>query len=105
MTLQGQPLTGFVERVGDPVPMVAEDGSRHRAEMLLAEALDGVARSGGQGMPVSEVAVTVPAHWRPSVVEALRGAGSKRDWPARPGVRREAALTALRANPGLPTAA
>ena len=102
---QGLTLTGFVERVGDPVPMIAEDGSRHRAEMLLVEALDGVARSAAK-TPVSEVAVAVPAHWRPSVVEALRGAlGSK------PGLARsplvsdaEAALTALRSNPGLPTA-
>ena len=102
---QGLTLTGFVERVGDPVPMIAEDGSKHRAEMLLVEALDGVARSAAKA-PVSEVAVAVPAHWRPSVVEALRGAlGSK------PGLARsplvsdaEAALTALRSNPGLPTA-
>ena len=73
--------------------------------MLLVEALDGVARSAAKA-PVSEVAVAVPAHWRPSVVEALRGAlGSK------PGLARsplvsdaEAALTALRSNPGLPTA-
>ena len=55
---------------------------------------------------MSQVAVAVPAHWRPSAVEALRGAlGSK------PGLARsplvsdaEAALTALRSNPGLPTA-
>ena len=85
--------------------MIAEDGSRHSAEMLLAEALDGVARSAAKA-PVSEVAVAVPAHWRPSAVEALRGAlGGK------PGLARsplvsdaEAALTALRSNPGLPMA-
>ena len=69
---RGVTLTGFVDRVGDPVPMVAQDGSQHRPEMLLAEALDGLARSAANGAPVSEVAVTVPAHWRPPVVDALR---------------------------------
>ena len=36
----GVVLTGFVERVGDPVPLVAEDGSSHRGERVLVEALD-----------------------------------------------------------------
>ncbi len=102
---RGLTLTGFVDRVGDPVPMVAQDGSQHRAEVLLVEALDGVARSAAMA-PVSEVAVTVPAHWRPSMVDALRGA-----LRSKPGLARSplvsdaaAALTALRANPGLPSA-
>ena len=30
-------LTGFVERVGDPIPLVAADGSAHQAERVLAE--------------------------------------------------------------------
>ena len=42
---RGHVLTGFVDRVGDPVPMVAQDGSQHRPELLLVEALDGLARS------------------------------------------------------------
>ncbi len=102
---RGLTLTGFVDRVGDPVPMVAQDGSRHRPEMLLAEALDGVARNAAR-TSVSDVAVAVPAHWRPSMVEALRTA-----LRTKPGLARSplvsdaaAALTALRANPGLPTA-
>src|ERR1700754_1349933 len=103
---RGLTLTGFVDRVGDPVPMVAQDGSRHRPETLLAEALDELARSAANGAPVTEVAVTVPAHWRPSVVDALRTA-----LRSKPGLRRSplvsdatAALTALRSNPGLPSA-
>ncbi|WNG93257.1 Hsp70 family protein [Mycobacterium sp. ITM-2016-00318] len=102
---RGVTLTGFVDRVGDPVPMVAQDGSRHRPEILLVEALDGVARTAAR-TPVSEVAVAVPAHWRPSAVEALRGA-----LRSKPGLARSplvsdatAALTALRSSPGLPTA-
>jgi len=102
---RGVSLTGFVDRVGDPVPMVAQDGSRHRPETLLVEALDGVARAAAKA-PVSEVAVAVPAHWRAPMVEALRGA-----MRSKPGLARSplvsdasAAVTALRSNPGLPTA-
>ena len=32
-------LSGFVERVGDPVPLVAPDGSSHHADQLLVDAL------------------------------------------------------------------
>src|SRR6201747_914061 len=67
----GLVLTGFVERVGDPVPLVASDGSTHRGEVVLAEALDVMARSVGGGAPVT---VAVPAHWGPGVVGALRNA-------------------------------
>jgi actin-like ATPase involved in cell morphogenesis len=101
----GLTLTGFVDRVGDPVPMVAQNGSRHRPELLLAEALDGVARNAAKA-PVSEVAVAVPAHWRASMVEALRAAlRSKPGLTGAPLVSdAAAALTALRSNPGLPSA-
>ena len=103
---QGLTLTGFVDRVGDPVPMVAQDGSQHNPEVLLTEALDGLARSAANGAPVSEVAVTVPAHWRAPVVDSLRTA-----LQSKPGLSRSplvsdatAAVTALRSNPGLPSA-
>ncbi|OBB18651.1 hypothetical protein A5662_05195, partial [Mycobacteriaceae bacterium 1482268.1] len=101
----GVTLTGFVDRVGDPVPMVAEDGSQHRPESLLATALDGAARAAAAA-PVSEVAVAVPAHWRPSMVDALRGALRSKSGLARSPVVSDAAaaLTALRSNPGLPSA-
>ena len=67
----GLPLAGFVERVGDPVPLVAADGSQHRGERVLAEALDVMARAAGGGAPVT---IAVPAHWGPSTVAALQGA-------------------------------
>ncbi len=102
---RGLTLTGFVDRVGDPIPLVAHDGSAHRPEMLLAEALDGVAHNSAV-TAVSDVAVAVPAHWRASMVDALRGA-----LRSKPGLARSplisdaaAAVTALRSNPGLPTA-
>ena len=100
LTLQGQRLTGFVDRVGDPVPLVAPDGSKHRSEVLLADALGAIAHAVTDGAPVSDVTVTVPAHWRASVVDTLR-----RNLRGRLPVISDAtaALTALRANPGLPT--
>ena len=67
----GLVLTGFVERVGDPVPLVASDGSSHRGEVVLVEALDVLARAAGGGSPVT---IAVPAHWGPGVVGALRNA-------------------------------
>ena len=100
LTLQGQRLTGFVDRVGDPVPLIAPDGSKYRSEELLAEALGAMARAVTEGMPVSDVAVTVPAHWRPSVVDTLRR-NLRGGLPVVSDAT--AALTALRANPGLPT--
>jgi hypothetical protein len=82
------------------VPLIAPDGSKHRSEELLADALGAMAHAVTDGMPVSDVAVTVPAHWRASVVDTLR-----RNLRGRLPVVSDAtaALTALRANPGLPT--
>lgn len=101
----GVVLDGFVDRVGDPVPLVAADGSAHRGELVLAEALDAMARTVGGGSPV---AIAVPAHWGPGTVGALRGALRSRPGLAPHGVPAAlipdstAALAALQAAPGLP---
>ena len=101
----GVVLTGFVERVGDPVPLVAEDGSSHRGERVLVEALDAMARTVGGGQPI---AIAVPAHWGPAVIGALRGALRDKPNLAPGGVPAPlipdslAALTSLEAAPGLP---
>ena len=73
-TEPGLVLSGFVERVGDPVPLVAEDGSTHKAERVLVEALDVMANIAGSGQPATEVSIAVPAHWGPALLGALRGA-------------------------------
>ncbi|KUI16267.1 molecular chaperone [Mycobacterium sp. GA-1285] len=102
----GMVLSGFVERVGDPVPLVAADGSPHRGERVLVEALDAMARTVGGGAPV---VIAVPAHWGAATTGALRGA-----LRAAPGLAPEglastlvpdsaAALAALQAAPGLPS--
>jgi Hsp70 protein len=103
---QGLVLTGFVERVGDPVPLVAADGSPHVGERVLVEALDAMARTVGGGAPI---AIAVPAHWGPGTVGALRGALRAKPSLAPNGVPAAlipdsvAALAALQAAPGLPS--
>jgi hypothetical protein len=103
---QGLVLSGFVERVGDPVPLVAADGSPHVGERVLVEALDAMARTVGGGAPI---AIAVPAHWGPATVGALRGALRAKPSLAPNGVPAAlipdsvAALTALQAAPGLPS--
>src|SRR6476619_7968309 len=101
----GMVLSGFVERVGDPVPLVAADGSPHRGERVLVEALGAMARTVGGGAPI---AIAVPAHWGPGTVGALRGALRAKPSLAPDGVPAAlipdsaAAFAALQAAPGLP---
>ncbi len=66
-------LSGFVERVGDPVPLVAADGSPHHADRLLVDALQAMVHAAG-GEPSPDTAIAVPAHWGTSTLWALRNA-------------------------------
>lgn len=108
LTAAGVVLRGFVERVGDPVPLVASDGSAHRGETLTVAALEAMARTADDGRRTGTVVVAVPAHWGPAAVGALRGAlrGSPILSPggAPPLIISDAAaaLAALRSDPGLP---
>ena len=109
LTERGLIITDFVDRVGDPVGIVASDGSTHRGEALLADALRAMlhAVTGGQP-PADPVGVTYPAHWRPSAVDALRNALAaipEFGGPTAAPVVSDAtaALTALQHDPGLPT--
>src|SRR6478752_1057751 len=51
---RGLIVTDFVDRVGDPVPIVAADGSSHRAEILLAQALQSLLSALTGGGPPAE---------------------------------------------------
>ena len=95
---RGLVLTGFVERVGDPVPIVAGDGSAHSGGQLVIDALEALTLAAAPVRP-ERTAVAVPAHWPDSAVDDLR-----RRLPGTPVVSDAvAALTALRAQPGLPS--
>ncbi|NDK92465.1 Hsp70 family protein [Gordonia desulfuricans] len=71
----GVTLAGFVERVGDPVPLTAPDGSAHRPEAVTATAVASVMRTlAPQFRQSPPVVVGYPAHWTAQAVDALRGA-------------------------------
>ena len=99
-------LSGFVERVGDPVPLVAVDGSSHHADQLLVDALQAMVYAAG-GQPSPLTAIAVPAHWGTSTLWALRNAMranptlAPNGMPARLVSDAVASLTALHTNPGL----
>ena len=109
LTERGLIITAFVDRVGDPVGIVASDGSTHRADALLADGLRAMLFAVGRGLPPAEpVGVTYPAHWRPPAVDALRTALAtvpefSRPTPAPLVSDAAAALTALQDDPGVPT--
>lgn len=104
---RGLVVSDFVDRVGGDGPVVASDGSTHRPEQLLADALHALAYAVTEGRPIPPaVAVTHPAHWSPEAVAALRTALGRVSQFAQHQVTlmsdAAAALTALQANPGLP---
>lgn len=104
---RGLVINDFVDRVGDPVGIVAPDGSSHRADVLLGDALRAMLYAVTRGKPpAGPVGVAHPAHWRPSAVTALRGAlaalpefGAATHLPLVSDA--VAALTALQRDPGV----
>jgi actin-like ATPase involved in cell morphogenesis len=104
---RGLIITDFVDRVGDPVGIVAADGSTHLADKVAADALRAMLYTVGS-RPTGPVAVTYPAHWRPVAVDALRNALAavpefQVPNPAQLVSDATAALTALQNDPGVPT--
>ncbi|MFX0578257.1 Hsp70 family protein [Nocardia nepalensis] len=71
----GLAITGFVDRVGDPIDLIAADGSAHRPENLVARAVQYLTRSSTSafaGTPA--VAAAYPSHWTTQGVRTLRRA-------------------------------
>src|SRR5271166_3506361 len=103
----GLVISDFVDRVGDPDDIVVADGTTHRSETLVADALRALsyAVSDGRALP-DAVAVTHPAHWGPTAVDSVRGAlGRVSEWSRGQLTLLPdsvAALMALQANPGVP---
>jgi molecular chaperone DnaK (HSP70) len=105
----GLVITNFVDRVGNSAGILAADGSAHRSEVLVADALRALAyaATGGRSLP-DDVAVTYPAHWSSNAVDVLGDALSRvSEWSDRahpllliPDAA--ATLFAVRANPGIP---
>ncbi|ODQ94404.1 Hsp70 family protein [Mycolicibacterium holsaticum] len=105
---RGLILTDFVDRVGDPVGIVAADGTTHRADVVLADALRAMLYAvGGGRVPAGPITVTHPAHWRPAAVDALREALAavpefRQPKPVPVVSDATAALIALQDDPGVP---
>src|SRR6478735_11709759 len=104
---RGLIITDFVDRVGDPVGIVAADSSTHMADKVLADALRTMLYTVGSP-PAGPAVVTYPAHWRPAAVDALRNALASvpefQQPTAAPVISdATAALTALQDDPGVPT--
>jgi len=101
-------ITDFVDRVGDPVAIVAPDGSSHRADVLMVEALRALFHTLVGGRPsAGPVGVSHPAHWRPAAVDAMRAALDsipefRSPVPALLTSDATAALTTLQQEPGVP---
>src|ERR1700741_1201102 len=107
LTERGLIITDFVDRVGDPVGIVAADGSSHLADKVLADALRAMLFTVGSP-PSGPAAITYPAHWRPAAVDALRNAldlvpAFGQPTPAPLVSDAAAALTALQHDPGVPS--
>ncbi|VBA46954.1 Hsp70 family protein [Mycobacterium attenuatum] len=68
----GTLISGFVQRVGDSVALVSPDGSAHDPDLLTVEALDAMVVAAGTDASSSEIAIAVPAHWKPGAIQALR---------------------------------
>lgn len=84
----GHPVGDFVDRVGDPLGVLAADGSLHSGAELVAEALLVLARKAAAGRPLpSAVAVAYPGHWGPTSVAALHRAVRRLPPWASPGTR------------------
>ena len=103
----GLVISDFVDRVGDPDDIVATDGTTHRSETLVADALRALSYAVTDGRAVPDaVAVTHPAHWGPTAVDSVRVAlGRVSEWSRGPLTLLPdsvAALMALQANPGVP---
>jgi hypothetical protein len=113
---RGLVINDFVDRVGDPVGIIAPDGSSHHADVLAGDALRAMLYAVTRGQPpAGPVGVAHPAHWRPSAVTALRGAlatvpefGTAAHPPSLRSPQAPlvsdavAALTALQRDPGVP---
>jgi actin-like ATPase involved in cell morphogenesis len=104
----GLVITDFVDRVGDPAGIAATDGTMHRSETLVADALRALAYTAIDGGALPDaVAVTHPVHWDPAAVDALRVALSRvSEWSRGRLVLLPdsmAALFALQVNPGVPS--
>ncbi|MGW6378462.1 Hsp70 family protein [Rhodococcus sp. NPDC055112] len=72
---RGTVISGFATRVGDPVALVADDGSTHTGEDLVVTAMQClIEASSAELVEFPAVAAAYPAVWPSHTVDALRSA-------------------------------
>ncbi|MFI6433783.1 Hsp70 family protein [Rhodococcus oryzae] len=72
---RGTVISGFATRVGDPVALVADDGSTHTGEDLVVTAMQCLIEASSAGLAeFPAVAAAYPAVWPSHTVDALRTA-------------------------------
>ncbi len=103
----GLVISDFVDQVGGSAGIAAADGTMHRSETLVADALRALAYTAADGgMLPDAVAVTHPAHWNSAAVDALRIALERVSEWSRGRLLllpdSAASLFALQVNPGVP---
>ncbi|QLL09959.1 Hsp70 family protein [Mycobacterium vicinigordonae] len=109
-TQLGVPMTGFVERIGDSVALISPDGAAHDPDLLTVEALDAMVAAIGADSSSAEIAIAIPAHWKPATVQSLRDALRTHVGFVRSGMAPRlvpdaiAALTAVRSEAEVPSA-
>ena len=110
LTERGLIITDFVDRVGDPVGIVAADGSTHLADKVRSPTRCGrcCTRSAAAGRPPDPSRCTYPRTGDPPpstrcATPWLRCRSSNKPTPAPLVSDATAALTALQDDPGVPT--
>jgi hypothetical protein len=99
-------VSGFVERVGDPVPITSPDGNTHRPEMLTAAAVKSVIRGLlGQSHQPPPIVIAYPSYWPINAISDLHGALPAAGLPASVQLHSgmAAALAQIRNHPDFPS--
>jgi len=106
----GPTFSGFVDRVEDPTPLVGADGIAHTPDQLLLDAIEAMVIAVGAQPGIAQLSLALPAYWDDRRARTLRD--GLRNHPrlatahGAPSLVSDAAaaLAALGADPGLPTA-
>jgi actin-like ATPase involved in cell morphogenesis len=92
-------VSGFSDRVGDPVALVTDDGRQYAGEDLYAAAMAALAADAG-AWDADAVVLACPNDWQDYTIDVLRSAAERQELPAVNVVPEAvAAITALAQGP------
>ncbi|MBA4024684.1 MAG: Hsp70 family protein [Gordonia sp.] len=73
-------ITGFVDRVGDPVALLGDDGAQYTGQDLYAAAMSALAAEADR-WNADQIVVAIPNDWQAHAIEALRSAADDQALP------------------------